>query len=117
METPDDRSIDAPEIPRSQRTDWNVRDSDGTLLLFHGDLGEQGQGTRWTIECAKLRRKPFASADPSALADVSRIHHWIQSHSIETLNVAGPSESSCPGIGAVAERFVAVLLRLDALYR
>lgn len=117
METPDERSADAPDIPRSQRTQWNVRDSDGTLLLCRGELNDQDAGTRWTAECARRRGKPLLLADPAVLADVPRVHHWIDSHGIETLNIAGPSESTSPGIGAAAERFVAVLLRLDALYR
>ena len=116
VEAPDDRSPGAPDIPRSQRTEWNVRDSDATLILCRGDLEAQGPGTRFTAECASRYRKPLLIADPSALADVSRVHHWIDSHSIRTLNVAGPSESSSPGIGAAAERFIAVLLRLDTLY-
>src|SRR5215469_12366673 len=47
-ETPDERSADAPDIPRSQRTEWNVRDSDGTLLLFQGEPEARGAGTRFT---------------------------------------------------------------------
>lgn len=117
METPDERSLEAPDIPRSQRTDWNVRDSDGTLLLFPGELETQDAGTRWTVDCAKQRGKPWRIADPSALAEVPRVHHWLDSRGIETLNVAGPSESSSPGIGVAAERFIAVLLRLDGLYK
>jgi Circularly permutated YpsA SLOG family len=116
IETPEDRSPDALDIPRSQRTQWNVRDSDGTLLLCRGELEAQGPGTRWTAACAQQRGKPLFIADPAALADVPRAHCWLDSRGIHTLNVAGPSESSSPGIGAAAERFVAVLLRLDALY-
>lgn len=117
METPDDRSASAPDIPRSQRTEWNVRDSDGTLVLGRGGLEAQAPGTRWTEECAKHRGKPFLTADPTLLADVPHVRHWIESHDIQTLNVAGPSESSSPGIGAAVERFIAVLLRLNSLYR
>ncbi len=116
IETPNDRSPNAPDIPRSQRTEWNVRDSDGTLLFCRGELEAQAPGTGWTAECAKRYAKPLLVVDPTALADVPRIHHWIDSRSIHTLNVAGPSESTSPGIGAAAERFIAVLLRLDALY-
>ena len=116
IETPEERSPAAPDIPRSQRTEWNVRDSDGTLLLCSGDLETQGAGTRWTAECAKHYGKPLLIADPSALAEVPRVHHWIDSRGTHILNVAGPSESSSPGIGAVAARFIAVLLQLDALY-
>src|SRR3954468_14778275 len=32
-ETPSDRSPNTPDVPRSQRTEWNVRDSDGTLVI------------------------------------------------------------------------------------
>ncbi len=116
IETPEDSSADAPHIARSQRTEWNVRDSEGTLLLCRGELEAQGHGTRWTAECAKHYGKPLFIADPAALADVPRVHHWIDSRGIHTLNVAGPSESASPGIGAAAERFVAVLLRFDSLY-
>ena len=117
IETPNDRSPAAPDIPRSQRSEWNVRDSDGTLLLCNGELQAQDRGTRWTAECAEQYAKPLLVADPFALADVPRVHHWIDEHRIRSLNVAGPSESSSPDIGAAAERFVAVLLRLHTLYK
>src|SRR6266404_7590609 len=32
-ETARERSADAPDVPRSQRTEWNVRDSDATLVI------------------------------------------------------------------------------------
>ena len=40
-ETPFERSEGAPGIPRSLRTEWNVRDSDGVLILTKSnrDLG------------------------------------------------------------------------------
>ena len=95
-ETPDDRSANAPEVPRSQRSEWNVRDSDGTLVVQEkgGD-----QGTEWTIKCAKQYERPWlvcAVGDPEVQ---EKIRHWLSSHSIKTLNVAGPSESNSPGIG------------------
>lgn len=115
-ETPEERSPTAPDIPRSQRTELNVRDSDGTLLLFRGELEKQDAGTRWTAGCAKRYGRPLLVADPAALAEIPQVHVWIDSRGIRTLNVAGPSERTAPGIGAAAEKFVAVLLRLDALY-
>src|SRR2546430_17536769 len=33
QETERERSPDAPDVPRSQRTEWNVRDSDATLVI------------------------------------------------------------------------------------
>jgi hypothetical protein len=117
IETPEERSPNAPDIPRSQRTEWNVRDSDGTLVLCRGDSKAQSPGTRFTAECAKRYHKSLLMAAPASLADVPRVRHWIDSHDIHILNIAGPSESSSPGIGAIAERFVAVLLQFDLLYR
>ncbi len=116
-ETPVERSPSAPDIPRSQRTEWNVRDSDGTLLLLSSDLDRADPGTRWTADCAAHYQKPMLIADPAALADVPRVHHWIDARGIKTLNVAGPSEGSSPGIGALAEQFVAAVLKLDASYQ
>jgi len=109
-ETPEDHSAAAPGIPRSQRTEWNVRDSDGTLILCRGGLEAQDAGTRWTAGCAVRYRKPLIVADPLALGDVARVRQWIEEHRIVTLNIAGPSEKTCPGIGAQVENFVAAAL-------
>jgi hypothetical protein len=109
-ETPDDRSADAPNVPRSQRTEWNVRDSDGTLLLCLGPLAELGPGTRFTADCTKRYGKPIFVADPADLADARRVREWIGERGIEVLNVAGPSEQTCPGIGELAATFIAAVL-------
>ena len=115
-ETPQERSPAAPGIPRSQRTEWNVRNSDGTLLLCPGAITQQDAGTRWTAKCAEHYAKPLLIADPAMLIEVPRVHHWIEARGIRTMNVAGPSESTSPGIGTAAEKFVTAVLRLDALY-
>src|SRR3982750_4684041 len=57
-ETPSDRSLKAPDIPRSQRSEWNVRDSDGTLGVQLSD-GQHDRGTEWTIKCAKQYQRPL----------------------------------------------------------
>ena len=78
-----------------QRTEWNVRDSDGTLILVHG---RPESGTALTVELARKWRRPYLIFDLDKSVDLSFIHHWIQRNQIETLNVAGPRESGCPGI-------------------
>jgi hypothetical protein len=110
IETPEERSPAAPGIPRSQRTEWNVRDSDGTLLLCRGALHAQDAGTRWTAKCTSQYRKPLLVADPATPADVPAVRQWIEERVIATLNIAGPSESSCPGIGMAAETFITAVL-------
>jgi len=109
-QTPDERSPDAPDIPRSQRTEWNVRDSDGTLILRLAGLDRDDPGTRWTEQCAARYGKPIIVADPSDLSAVPRVRQWVEAHRIAILNVAGPSERTCPGIGAMAGKFLTDLL-------
>jgi len=110
QETPDDRSPNAPDIPRSQRTEWNVRDSDGTLVLCLGPIADADAGTRFTAGCATRYRKPLFVADPGDLEDARRVREWIDEHGIQTLNVAGPSEQTCSGIGGLTGTFMRAAL-------
>jgi Circularly permutated YpsA SLOG family len=104
-ETEQERSPDAPEVPRSQRTEWNVRDSDGTLVITAVNAATD-PGTLWAIQCAARFEKPLLVCqvdDPSA---VKAIQEWLEAFRIETLSVGGPSESSAPGIGEKAYALV-----------
>lgn len=80
-----------------QRTEWNVRDSDGTLILT---IGEPDRGTALTQRLAHKRKKPCLVVDPSDLKKITAIHQWIEQNEIKTMNVAGPRESGSPGIHA-----------------
>ena len=53
-ETPDDRSKDAPHIPRSQRTEWNVRDSDATLLIIPRNIPDSDKQKLFTANSKAL---------------------------------------------------------------
>ena len=107
-ETPTDRSEDAPDVPRSLRTEWNVRDSDGTLILRR--LGKQiDPGTAWTERFAAKYGKPVLVCDPWDQGCEERIRKWLEEMSIRTLNVAGPSEGREAGIG---KQVYYVLLRM-----
>jgi hypothetical protein len=110
-ETPNDRSPDAPNVPRSQRTEWNVRDSDATLILWPSDLQSSDPGTRWTAECASRYQKPMLTSDPNSPIEVARVQEWIADNNIKSLNVAGPSERTSPGIGVIAEEFIRDVLK------
>ncbi len=101
QETPEERSADAPEIPRSLRTEWNVRDSDATLVLQPKQV-KRDAGTEWTEHCAAKRGQPLLAVDPWDPQAGKRIHAWLAKVSVKTLNVAGPSEGNAPGVGKVA---------------
>jgi len=90
-----------------QRTEWNVRDSDGTLILTQG---QPDRGTAYTVEVAVRLRKPYLVVDLDVSWDVAAVQEWIEANHIETLNIAGPRESSVPGIGEDARRFLRQLL-------
>src|ERR1044072_8521121 len=46
-ETPVERSRDAPDVPRSLRTEWNVRDSDAVLVLKAPSAQPLDPGSAW----------------------------------------------------------------------
>ncbi|MBI4529789.1 MAG: putative molybdenum carrier protein [Deltaproteobacteria bacterium] len=99
QETPEEHSPDAPDIPRSQRTEWNVRDSDATLILQPKHLNRKDPGTDWTVRCAERSGKLLLICDPAESSAAAKIGQWLRALSIQTLNVAGPSEATAPGIG------------------
>lgn len=108
-ETPNERSDKAPEIPRSLRTEWNVRDSDGTLILTTINP-PYDPGTDWTIKAADLYNKLVLIINPKNKESVDLVLNWLKKNQIKTLNVAGPTEKSIPGIGEIAYDFVKVVL-------
>ena len=112
------RAEDGPTDPRyplqetpwwgyPQRTEWNVRDSDGTLVLT---CGEPDRGTALTVDLAARHRKPCLVVDLAGPADVESVRAWAESHRVRVLNVAGPRETSKPGIYARAKAFLRDLL-------
>jgi hypothetical protein len=108
-ETERERSLDAPDVPRSQRTEWNVRDSDATLVI--GRVQED-LGTSWAIDCATRYRRPLlVCALDDSIAE-EKIREWLDANDIRILSVGGPSESSAPGVG---EKTYALLTRVFRL--
>lgn len=77
----------------ADRTRQNIMDSDGTLILYFGEL--EG-GTELTFQLCKELRKPYLLID-SEVIDERRagqlIHTFAVNHLIKILNVAGPRNS------------------------
>jgi hypothetical protein len=94
-----------------QRTEWNVRDSDATLVLTRG---APDRGTALTVELARQYSRPSLVVDLGGIADVETVRRWVEEHRVRVLNVAGPRESSCPGIQAEAAAFLRRLLAATA---
>lgn len=86
-----------------ERTEWNVRDSDATLILTHGPADG---GTRLTWNLAKKYGRPCLKVNLKIPVFPALVHAWIGENGIRTLNVAGPRESSTPGIHELAVAFL-----------
>jgi len=89
------------------RTERNVIDSDGTLILYRDRLFG---GTELTRRLALKHNKPYCLVDLGQGYDADGVRRWIADHSIAVLNVAGPRESSRPGIGSDAHEFLCLVL-------
>jgi hypothetical protein len=93
------------------RTEQNVLDSDGTLILYWGKL--QG-GTELTYRLARKHGKPWLLVDLMSPVDASRVRQWLSQHQVAVLNVAGPRESSRAGIAALTRRLLNEVLQIGA---
>ncbi len=89
--------IETPTGNYLQRTEWNVRDSDGTVIFTLAR--EVTGGSLHTIDFARKHKKPCAH--------ILRVGHYqaeealkrfVSEHGIKTLNVAGSRESKEPGL-------------------
>jgi putative molybdenum carrier protein len=119
QETERERSPKAADVPRSQRTEWNVRDSDATLVVrssgaSHSEAATEEEldpGTDWAVQCAARYKRPLLVCDVDDPEAPKKIQEWLGTLSISTLNVAGPSEGTSPDIGDRAYRLLIQILK------
>lgn len=103
------------------RTEWNIRDSDGTLIIAMKTLTG---GTRLTWQLAKKHGKPchvvhlressgeeLFSDQNSTTERCCAVVEWIRKNRIRVLNVAGPRASSHPEIHGEAQELVTLVLQ------
>jgi len=93
---------ETPEADVAQRTTWNVRDSDATLILTQRSEETDSHGTDLTERSAAELARPFVVVD---VLDPERAKIAIRQlvdalPAGATLNIAGPRESEAPGIYA-----------------
>jgi putative molybdenum carrier protein len=99
---------ETPSEDYSQRTEWNVRDSDGTAVF--SIRGELRGGSLLTVELAGRYNKPVIHlcAQAERTNHAQELRSFIEEFGISALNVAGPRESDEPGV----YRFVSRVLDL-----
>lgn len=103
--------LETPTEAYLQRTQWNVRDSDGTLIL---DGGRPSEGTRATALAAERFERPCLIVTVPGDDSLAAVQEWITRHRIGILNVAGARESEAPGIYDAACRYLNALLAVLA---
>jgi hypothetical protein len=77
------------------RTEQNVVDADATLILHFGLVSG---GTELTCRMAEKHARPCLVVDLTQPLDAGGIQTWLHENHVQCLNVAGPRESSSPGI-------------------
>lgn len=102
---------ETPTDSYEQRTLWNVRDSDGTLVLTEG---APSGGTALTAETARSLGRPLLLVDLNQRPDPDAVRDWLKLAGIRVLNIAGPRESQMPGIYRRAREFLEILLDNDS---
>ncbi len=88
----------------AQRTRWNVRDSDATVIF---SLKKRlGGGTRLTEELARRYKKPVLKIVAPGRNGGRLLAEFIREHNVRVLNVAGPRESGQNGVYEFTRRML-----------
>lgn len=89
------------------RTEQNVRDADATLVLA---IGLPRDGTALTVRLAARHGRPCLVVDLDDPPPAAEVVAWLRRSRVRTLNVAGPRESTHPGIHDRAAAFLAAIV-------
>jgi hypothetical protein len=95
---------ETPTPQYAERTAWNVRDSDATVLFT--TKPELTGGTKLTRELADAQAKPLlhlCAADRGPLEAAVALKQFLAEHAVKRLNIAGPRWSQDPAVAAYVE--------------
>lgn len=105
-----------PRADPAQRTEWNVRNADASLILVDADGTVVSRGTELAQRLAARYHKPLLVLDVGARDAAARARAWLNgllaphTQTPFRLAVGGPRESEAPGIYDKARAVVAGLL-------
>jgi hypothetical protein len=88
------RLTETPSQRYSQRTEWNVRDSDATLIVSVSP--QLTGGSRSTREFARAHAKPCLHVSGDAAP--AKVRRFLAKHRVRVLNIAGPRASKEPDV-------------------
>ncbi len=89
---------ETPDEDYPQRTKWNVRDSDGTVIFSIAP--ELSGGSKLTVDLAAELSKPCLHLSEIREGNnaADRLRDFLVQHGIRVLNVAGPRASNEPAV-------------------
>ena len=97
------------------RTEQNVIDSDGTLIVSHGKLNG---GSAMTRQLAKKHNRPWMHVDldkTNSFKAAMDVTSWVMENRVKVLNVAGPKASKDPGIYQATKKLIKAVFQLDLI--
>jgi Circularly permutated YpsA SLOG family len=106
---------ETPLADPAQRTEWNVRDADASLILVDAGGTAVSRGTELAQSMAAHYRKPLLVLELAAPDAAARARVWLaglraaQTRTPFRLAIGGPRESEVPGIYKKARALVAGL--------
>jgi len=86
--------IETEQTEVTWRTEFNARDSDGSLVIVENHLM---RGTGYTREMAIKHGRPYWIQPVDAPLDHEEFARWLIANDIRVLNIGGPRESDQPG--------------------
>ncbi len=102
---------ETPDSSYAQRTEWNARDSDGTVIFSLAEVLSGGSALTGALArrhgrpSLHLSRATFSEAEAAA-----RLREFIEEFGIRSLNVAGPRASNEFDVGGFVRRTLKLAL-------
>lgn len=102
------RLRETPTAAYLQRTEWNVRDSDATLVFTLADRLDGG--SKHSAAFADGLGKPWLHVRPGV--HPKYVARFLARHRVRILNVAGKRASAAPGIGELVRQVLSQAVHL-----
>ena len=105
------RLIETPSVSYPLRTEWNVRDSDASVIFSIAPI--LTGGSRKTVDFAIKHNKPWLHLHQGGVSPHVALVKFIREHKVATLNVAGPRASKEPEVSGFVKTVLEASFFLD----
>jgi hypothetical protein len=105
------RLIETPSVSYPLRTEWNVRDSDASVIFSIAPI--LTGGSKKTVDFAIKHNKPWLHLHQGGVSPHVALVKFIREHKVATLNVAGPRASKEPEVSGFVKTVLEASFFLD----